>query len=141
MKIVNGLGAVSEGILEGNMCSESVVAKFLSHDKLLEALRSDRFLLLVGKENAIKVRVFRGVDKDYIVSPCRLCTCRDFVIHFRWGRRGYPCYHVIGFYVAESRGMLRQVTVDYQTIEAIVREIALQGFSSTLRRLISRQGF
>ncbi|MDK6027816.1 hypothetical protein QPL79_00325 [Ignisphaera sp. 4213-co] len=111
--------------------------RFKNYDKLLEALRNRRFVLLVDKNSGVTINVFKGFNKDYVVSPCRLCTCTDFVIHFIQGKRGYPCYHVIGFYIAYKEQKITKLELDLSTIKDIVLEIALQGFSKTLRKHLS----
>jgi len=108
---------------------------FESHDKILEALRAGRFIRLVSVDG-VEVYVFRGVERDYIVSPCRFCMCYDFIINVLGKRSKVVCYHIVGFEIAQRRGKLRVVRVSSEELADIVLEIVLQGFSATLRRVL-----
>ncbi|MEM0027717.1 MAG: hypothetical protein QXT53_03750 [Ignisphaera sp.] len=99
-------------------------------------MRNKRFISLVDKGSGVVINVFKGLKNDYLVSPCRLCTCTDFLIHFVQGRRRYPCYHVIGFYIAYKEQKVIVLELDKDLIKDIVLEIALQGFSRTLRKIL-----
>ncbi len=108
---------------------------FENHSKVLEGLRTGRFIRLVSIDG-VEVYVFRGVERDYIVSPCRFCMCHDFVINVLGRRSKAVCYHVVGFEIARRRGKLRVVHVSSEDLANIVLEIVLQGFSATLRRVL-----
>jgi predicted nucleic acid-binding Zn finger protein len=72
------------------------------------------------------------------VSPCKMCTCSDFIINFLWGRRGCPCYHVVGFYIALKEQKFIKLTLSHEEVKEVVLEIALQGFSRHLRKVLSK---
>ena len=95
-----------------------------------------RFIVLIDREYGLKVYVFKGSERDYLVSPCKMCTCSDFIINFIGKKRDYPCYHVIGFVLAENQNKLNYIELDHNTIVAILSEILFQGFSPSLRKVI-----
>jgi len=105
----------------------------------LEALKNRRFIIIVDTETSLVLYVFKGVDKDYLVSPCKMCTCSDFVINFLWGKRRHPCYHVIGFYIALKEQKFVKIALNHEEVKEVVFEIVFQGFSKLLRKVLSRQ--
>ncbi len=115
-------------------CSEEVVREFEGHPKVVEGIRNGRFIILrCGK---YEVRVFKGQSRDYIVDPCRFCSCYEFVINVLSRRRRVACYHMVGFVIAEREGRVRVMNVDCSVIRDILIEIALDGFSIKLRRYL-----
>lgn len=119
-----------------SLCKNTILEHFIGHEKLLNAINMRRFLVLVDKDYSLKIYVFKGIDRDYLVSPCRMCTCSDFIINFISKRREYPCYHVIGFAIAERQNKLNYIELDHNTLISIVSEIIFQGFSPKLRKII-----
>jgi predicted nucleic acid-binding Zn finger protein len=117
-----------------DLCSEDVVRYFENYDKVIEALASKRFIVLECK--GLVTYIFKGTKRDYIVSPCRLCTCEDFIINYIGKNRSTPCYHVVGFRIAEKHGKLTKLDVDNKTLSKILEEIVLDGISYTLRKLL-----
>jgi predicted nucleic acid-binding Zn finger protein len=120
------------------LCTEENLNRFKSYDKLLDSLRSKRFVVVIDSETGLVLHVFKGVDRDYIVSPCKMCTCSDFVINFLLGKRGYPCYHVIGFHIALKEQRFVEITLSHDEVKEMVLEIVLEGFSKLLRRALSK---
>jgi predicted nucleic acid-binding Zn finger protein len=118
------------------LCSDEVINHFLSYEKLLEAINMKRFLVLINRDNGLKIYVFKGINKDYLVSPCRICTCSDFIINFIGRKRGYPCYHVVGFAIAEKLNKLSYIELDNNMFTSIVYEIVFQGMSFKLRKIL-----
>ncbi|MCS7111258.1 MAG: hypothetical protein N3D82_03055 [Ignisphaera sp.] len=118
------------------LCRDDILKHFLNHSKLLMAISMKRFIVLTDKEYGLRVYVFKGVDRDYLVSPCSMCTCSDFIINFVGKKRDYPCYHVIGFAIAERQNRLSYVELDHSTLVAIISEIVFLGFSTRLRKII-----
>lgn len=119
-----------------SLCRDTVLKHFIGHEKLLNAINMRRFLVLIDRDYGLKMYVFKGIDRDYLVSPCRMCTCSDFIINFVGRKRDYPCYHVVGFIIAEKQNKLNYVELDHNTLISIVNEIVFQGFSSKLRKII-----
>ncbi|MEM1645938.1 MAG: hypothetical protein QXL96_08765 [Ignisphaera sp.] len=117
-----------------NLCSENILKMFEGYDRILEALAKKRFVVLSSQ--GLVVYVFKGVKRDYIVSPCKLCTCDDFVINYIGKSRSTPCYHVIGFEIAEKQNKLVKVELDYSTLAKVVEEIIFEGVSIMLRKLL-----
>ncbi len=97
-----------------------------------------RFVELVDCDSKIKFYIYRGVDHDYIVSPCRMCTCKDFIVNFLGRRREYPCYHVIGFFIAIRENKIYKLYTSSDNIANIITEITYQGYSQTLRKLFRK---
>lgn len=118
------------------LCRDEVLNHFTNHEKLLNAINMNRFVVLIDRMYGLRVYVFRGSDRDYLVSPCRMCTCSDFIINFIGRKRGYPCYHVVGFTIAEKQNRLKYVELDHVTLISIVSEVVSQGFSPKLRKII-----
>lgn len=118
------------------LCRNSIVEYFQNHDKLLAAINTRRFTTLIDRDYGLQIHVFRGVDRDYLVSPCNICTCSDFIINFIGRKREYPCYHVVGFAIAEKQGKLSYVELDHNTLVTIVSEVVFLGISPRLRKII-----
>lgn len=117
-----------------NICTEDVVKMFETHDKVLEALANRRFVVLLYK--GYKFYLFKGVRKDYIVSPCSFCTCEDFIINYIAKSRKTPCYHVVGFRIAELYNKLTEVEIDPHILAKVLDEVILDGISTTLRKIL-----
>lgn len=107
----------------------------MSYDKIEEAFNSKRFIVLNCR--GFRFYVFRGLKRDYFVVPCRFCTCEDFIINYLSRDREEPCYHVIGFKIAEMSNKLVELDVDSNLLADIFREIVYDEFSSTLRKILS----
>lgn len=116
------------------ICSEQILNMFKEHDKVVEALSEQRFLLLTHRD--LKFHIFRGSKRDYIVSPCRLCTCEDFVLNYIGKLRKNPCYHVVGFRIAELYNKVIEIKVDLYTLSDILEEIISKSTSFTLRKIL-----
>ncbi len=117
-----------------DVCSEGVIREFENHPKVSEGIRNKRFIVLrCGK---VEVYIYRGQVRDYIVDPCRFCSCYDFMINVLSRRRKVACYHVVGFLIAEERGALRVVEVSCDVIRDVVLEISLFGLSTKLRKYV-----
>ncbi len=119
------------------LCSDEVVSSFATHPKVLEGFRSRRFVLLKCVETGFEIHVFRGVERDYVVVPCRWCSCYDFVINVLSRRIKSACYHVVGFELARRLGKLYVVEVPGTVLKEIVIEIMSMRFSPTLRKILS----
>ena len=117
-----------------DLCTESAIKFFENYSKVLEALAERRFITLVS--DRFRLYVFRGARRDYIVSPCRFCMCEDFVINFVNRDRQSPCYHVVGFKIAELRGKIVELEIDIDTLAKIVEEVVGIGISPTLRKIL-----
>lgn len=117
-----------------NLCSENVLKSFEGYEKIVEGLARRRFVALSSQ--GLIVYVFKGVKRDYIVSPCRFCTCEDFIINYVGKARSVPCYHVIGFEIAERQSKLAKIELDYPTLSKVIEEIIFEGISITLRKLL-----
>jgi predicted nucleic acid-binding Zn finger protein len=102
-------------------------------------LRNKRFVVVKDIDTGFELYVFRGIERDYLVSPCRMCTCSDFLIHFVWGKRAYPCYHVVGFYIALNEQKYVKLELGHEEVKEIVLEVLFQGFSKLLRKALSKQ--
>jgi len=118
------------------VCDADTIKAFENHEKVLEGLRAGRFMVLDSE--GMKIYVFRGVERDYIVSPCSFCMCYDFLINVLSRRIKTACYHVVGFEIARLKGKLYVVHVRPDQLADIIIEIAVQGFSHTLRRIVSK---
>ncbi|MEM1541343.1 MAG: hypothetical protein QW101_02290 [Ignisphaera sp.] len=116
------------------LCGEQILNKFTGYDKIEEALNNRRFIVI--KCRGFKFYVFKGLKKDYIVAPCRFCTCDDFVVNYLSRKRENPCYHVVGFKIAETVNKVVELEVDPKILAKIVEEVIYDGFSSTLRKLL-----
>jgi predicted nucleic acid-binding Zn finger protein len=107
---------------------------FEGYDRVIEALASRRFIKV--KCGSLVIHIFKGIKRDHIVSPCRICTCEDFIVNYIGKNRSTPCYHVVGFRVAEKHNKLVEIEVDYKTLSKILEEIVFDGVSHTLRKLL-----
>lgn len=117
-----------------NLCSEEILKSFENYEKVIEALASKRFISVSYKD--FTIYVFRGMKRDYIVAPCSFCTCEDFAINYLGKSRMTPCYHVIGFKIAESQNKLTRLEAEPKILAKIVEEIVFDGISITLRKLL-----
>uniref|UniRef100_A0A7C2VBQ4 SWIM-type domain-containing protein n=1 Tax=Ignisphaera aggregans TaxID=334771 RepID=A0A7C2VBQ4_9CREN len=120
--------------MDENLCSEKNVKSFETYDKVVEALASRRFVRV--SSGTLILNVFRGQQRDHLVVPCMFCTCEDYVLNYLERSRNTPCYHVIGFKIAETRGKLVRIDVDPGTLAQIVEEIMFDKVSATLRKLL-----
>lgn len=117
-----------------NLCTRDMLKLFENYDRVVEALASKRFIVI--KYRGLMVYVFKGVKRDHLVSPCKFCTCEDFIVNYIGRNRPTPCYHVIGFEIAKEMGKLVELEVNPQTMAKIVEEIVFEEFSHTLRKLL-----
>jgi len=84
--------------------------------------------------------IFHGRERDYIIIPKVLCTCKDFLIHVVPKQIKRTCYHLEAQALAEQTGKYRTLYLDEQTTNTILIEILKNEYSHTLRRmLISRE--
>lgn len=84
--------------------------------------------------------VFHGRERDYIIIPRLLCTCKDFLIHVVPQQIKRTCYHLEAQVLAEQTGKYHTLYLDEQTMSTILVEILKNEYSPTLRRiLISRK--
>ncbi len=121
-----------------DLCRDEVISKYSSYAKLVEALNSMRFIELIDSDSGMKFYIYKGVQHDYIVSPCRMCTCKDFIVNFIGRKREYPCYHVVGFFIAIKENKIYRLYVTSDKIIDIITEILYQGYSQTLRKLFKK---
>lgn len=117
-----------------NLCDEDTMKFFENYDRIIEALAGKRFIAV--KYQGLVIHIFKGIKRDHIVAPCRLCTCEDFIVNYVGRNRSIPCYHVVGFKIAEKYGKLVELEVDLMTMTKILEEIVFEGVSSTLRKLL-----
>jgi len=118
------------------VCDADIIKAFENHEKVIEGIRAGRFMVLDSK--VMRIYVFRGIERDYVVSPCSFCMCYDFLINVLSRRTKIACYHVVGFEIARLKGKLHVVRVEPEELAEIVIEIAVQGFSYTLRRIVGK---
>lgn len=84
--------------------------------------------------------IFHGRERDYMIIPGILCTCKDFLIHVVSQQTKRACYHLEAQALAEQTGKYLTLYLDEQTMNTILIEILKNEYSPTLRRiLISRK--
>ena len=84
--------------------------------------------------------IFHGRERDYMIIPGVLCTCKDFLIHVVPQQTKRTCYHLEAQALAEQTSKYRILHLDEQTMNTILIEILKNEYSPTLRRiLISRK--
>ena len=116
------------------VCDEHIVEEYENHPKVLEGMKSGRFVVL--KCGDFAVHVYKGHTRDYIVDPCRFCSCYDFLINVLSRRKKSACYHTAGFVIARRKGKLKILSVTPSEFRDIVVEISLFGLSTRLRRYV-----
>ncbi len=102
--------------------------------KVREALRKRRVILLRSMKKSLYL--FKSRERDYILIPRIVCSCRDFEINivFRGMRRA--CYHLIAAELAMREGHIRILDVDEETFDRIFAEVLYEGKSLTLRKML-----
>jgi len=123
--------------MEFELCRREVITPFERHEKVVEALKSRRIVILRVQDVKTSFYVFKGVKRDYILIPCRWCSCTDFIMNTI--RRGIakPCYHLATLAIALGSGKFVEIDVDFQSVKNIILEIAGEGISTTLRRILA----
>ena len=121
-------------IVNEELCTEDVLEKYRYYEKVVEALRNKRFVCLHSTSNT-EICIFRGQQRDYVVIPCRWCTCNDFIINVLSRGIKQVCYHIAGFVIAMQEGKIIDIDVNLQELTRILYEIAFYGISITLRRM------
>ncbi len=123
---------------------KSVVGEFvtsvLEHppERALEALSERRVVKLRCRKNEsfVELYAFCGKERSYMMIPRTFCGCKDFELNVVLrGLRG-SCYHLVALELAASRGRLRIVEVDCDTLGAVALELLLGEDSPTLRRVV-----
>lgn len=88
------------------------------------------------KSSEWRFYVYRGLERDYIVIPCRFCSCYDFLLNVLIRKRKVACYHVIGFEIARLNNALIEVEVCKRELSTILSEIMVFGKSNSLRKYV-----
>ncbi len=116
------------------LCSVDMLREYENHPKVLEGIRNKRFMCL--RSERLTFYVYRGVEKDYIVVPCRFCSCYDFLLTVLIRRRRCACYHVIGLEIARLWGALLDVRVEDRELVEVLEEVLVYGKSARLRKYV-----
>lgn len=129
-------------VIEVRNIIDNKLKKGLVSAKAREAVHLKMLVRIIVK-NHIKWReywIFHGRERDYIIIPKTLCTCKDFLIHVVPQQMKRACYHLEAQALAEQVGKYHTLYLDKYTIDAILIEILKNEYSPTLRRiLISRK--
>ncbi len=108
--------------------------------RALEALKERRVLLLIGKDSGQSAYVFKSKERDYLIIPRILCTCKDYEFNVVLRKIKPACYHLITAELAIRRGEVRKIVVDDEALNDIIYETIYEGFSRTLRKIIAAEG-
>ncbi|MEM4518880.1 MAG: hypothetical protein QXD94_00355 [Sulfolobales archaeon] len=108
------------------------------HNRVKEALYEKRVFRLVCSGKYLWV--FSSRDRDYLIIPKIYCSCVDFELNvIVRGSKKY-CYHLITQYIAESKGMFKELTVSNELLNDIFIELIYIGRSNALRKLMMYGG-
>lgn len=103
-------------------------------DRVWESLYEKRVLRLTCGETYFWI--FSSRERDYLIIPKVYCGCMDFELNvIMRGSKKY-CYHLITQYIAESRGMFRELRISDELLKDIITEVLYVGRSNTLRKLM-----
>ncbi|MCD6278079.1 MAG: SWIM zinc finger family protein [Desulfurococcales archaeon] len=108
-------------------------------ERALEAVRESRVLLLISRGSRRRLFVFKSRDRDYLIIPRILCTCKDYEFNVVFRRSKPACYHLIATELAIREGRVREVSVGDADFSNILYEVVYDGFSRTLRRVIAEK--
>jgi predicted nucleic acid-binding Zn finger protein len=104
--------------------------------KAIKAVVERRVVRLTAKP--VEKWVVMGETGDYLVIPMTYCSCPLFT--FKWipGQTDKPCYHLVAVELAKRSGIYHDLSgkLDARTLSELVRELLLQGRSSSLRKYL-----
>jgi len=106
-------------------------------ERALEAVREKRVLLLVSESSKRSMYVFKSRDRDYLIIPGILCTCKDYEFNVVFRKNKLACYHLIAAELAIRRGGVRIIHISDEELDNILYEVIYDGFSKTLRRIVA----
>ena len=105
--------------------------------RALEALKEKRVLLLIGKSSGRSIYIFMSKERDYLIIPRILCTCKDYEFNVVLRKTKPACYHLVTAELAIRKGEVRRIIVDDEVLDNILYETIYDGFSRTLRKIIA----
>ncbi|RLG74774.1 MAG: hypothetical protein DRO14_05365 [Thermoprotei archaeon] len=105
--------------------------------KALEALKEKRVLLLIGRNSGRSIYIFKSKERDYLIIPRLLCTCKDYEFNVVLRKTKSACYHLVAAELAIREGEVRKITVNDEVLDDILYEVIYDSFSRTLRKMMA----
>jgi len=105
-------------------------------EKVLNALKEMRIILLVSSELRRQAFIFKGKERDYLIIPKLFCTCKDFEFNVVLRKLKPTCYHLIATELALRKNHIKNVEVDSRVFDEVLYEVIYDGFSKTLRKVL-----